>query len=71
MAIDGTLFKKISIRKWIWQSINENTKNEIDFIPSIKINTVKNVNVQNKLRTGSDHRMIKSKIILNTKLEKD
>lgn len=45
-----------------------NTKNDINFILANKIDTLRDVNVLNIFRTGSDHRIIRAKIIINTNL---
>jgi len=57
-------------RKWTWASADGTTKNEIDFITTNQKSTVKNVTVLNKFTTGSDHRMVRAKVVLNTKFQR-
>ncbi|MEE4247402.1 MAG: reverse transcriptase domain-containing protein [Kangiellaceae bacterium] len=69
LRIDNTHFKKKKSRKWTWRSPNGETKNEIDYILSNK-NIVLNVDVIQRVNVGSDHRMVRGKIRLNTRLER-
>lgn len=58
-------------RKWTWASADGRTKNEIDFIISNQKSIVKNVTVLNRFTTGSDHRMVRAKVVLNTRKERE
>jgi len=58
-------------RKWTWASADGVTKNEIDYIMSNRKSIVKNVTVLNRLNTGSDHRMVRAKVVLNTRTERE
>jgi endonuclease/exonuclease/phosphatase family metal-dependent hydrolase len=68
LYIANTRFKKKS--KWTWKSPDGKTTNEIDFIMTDHINTVKDVTVLNRVDVGSDHRMVRSKISFPLKLER-
>lgn len=57
-------------RKWTWASADGVTKNEIDYIIANRKSTVKNVTVLNNFTTGSDHRLVRAKIMLNTRFER-
>lgn len=66
----NSLFPGKPQRKWTWASADGRTKNEIDFIISNRKSIVKNVIVLNRFTTGSDHRMVRAKVILNTRTER-
>jgi len=66
----NTFFKKRLHRRWTWISPNGVTKNEIDYFLSDKSDIFTDVSVINQLNTGSDHRMVRSKIRINTRLER-
>ena len=70
LVITNTLFKKADKRKWTWRSPNGETKNEIDFIMTNKRETVLNTEVIQKITIGSDHRMVRTTVRLNVKLER-
>ena len=70
LYIMNTFFQKNPNRKWTWESPNGTTKNEIDYILTSRKDTVRDVSVLNKFRTGSDHRLVRAKIQLNVKLER-
>ena len=69
LRIDNTFFQKRKSRKWTWESPNGRVKNEIDFIMSNR-NFVQNVDTVQRVNIGSDHRLIRCRISLNTKLER-
>ena len=68
--IMNTFFQKSKNKRWTWRSPNHETKNEIDFILIDRHNIVKNVDVLNQVNVGSDHRMVRCKIQINTKQER-
>ena len=70
MKIMNTFFKKAPTRRWTWISPNGATKNEIDFIISDKPHIFTDVSVVNSLNTGSDHRLVRASLTINTKLER-
>ena len=70
LKIMNTMFKKSPNRRWTWISPNGHTKNEIDFILTNRPHTFTDVSVINSLNTGSDHRMVRGSLTINTKLER-
>ena len=70
LKIMNTFFKKRLHRRWTWISPNGVTKNEIDYILTDKPQTFTNVSVINSINTGSDHRMIRGSMTINTRLER-
>lgn len=66
----NTFFKKQNQRRWTWKSADGRTKNEIDFILSNNKNICKDISVLNKFSTGSDHRLVRARILINTKIER-
>ena len=70
LKIMNTVFKKSANRRWTWISPNGHTKNEIDFILTNRPHTFTDVSVINSLNTGSDHRMVRGSLTINTKLER-
>ena len=69
LRIENTFFKKSKNRKWTWKSPNGAVMNEIDYILSNR-KVVLNVEAIQRVNIGSDHRMVRSKIRLNTRLER-
>ncbi|XP_072378445.1 uncharacterized protein [Diabrotica undecimpunctata] len=69
LYVMNTFFKKNQQRKWTWASPYGITKNEIDFIITNR-NIVQDVTVINKITVGSDHRLVRSKIIINIRRER-
>lgn len=70
LKIMNTFFKKKPNRRWTWISPNSVTKNEIDFIITNKPHIFTDVSVINSLNTGSDHRMVRGSVTINTRLER-
>ena len=68
--IMNTFFQKSENKRWTWRSPNHEIRNEIDYILTNKQSIVKNVDVLNQVNIGSDHRMVRCKIQINTKLER-
>lgn len=65
----NSFFKKKLKRRWTWTSPNGQSKNEIDYILSSNKHIVQDVSVLNVL-TGSDHRMVRAKVVICEKLER-
>ncbi|XP_075213718.1 uncharacterized protein LOC142319928 [Lycorma delicatula] len=63
-------FKKHPIRKWTWRSPNNVIKTEIHFIITNQKNIIKDVSVLNKFNTGSDHRLVRVRVSIDVKLER-
>ncbi|ELT97455.1 hypothetical protein CAPTEDRAFT_193412 [Capitella teleta] len=70
LKITNTYFEKKSSRKWTWRSPNGETKNQIDFIMTNKKDIILNTEVIQRLNTGSDHRLVRSTIRTNHRLER-
>ena len=70
LKIANTFSKKRDGRRWTWESPDGRTKNEIDFIITEKLNIIKNISTMNKIDVGSDHRFLRARIELDTKLER-
>lgn len=69
LKIANTFYKKKKSRKRTWKSPNGTTRNEIDYIMANK-NIVQNVDVIQRVNAGSDHRLVRGTITLNTRLER-
>jgi exonuclease III len=69
LRIANTFYKKRKKKKWTWRSPNGTTKNEIDYILANK-NIIQDVDVIQRVNIGSDHRMVRSKVKMKTKLER-
>ena len=70
LIIANTFFQKPKKRMWTWESPNGETRNQIDFILTPGRNIVTDCGVITKADIGSDHRMVRAKLKLNTKLER-
>lgn len=62
----NSFFKKRENRKCTWRSPDFKFKNEIDYIVSNDTRIVQDVTVINRVNASSDHRMVRSKIRINT-----
>ena len=67
----NTFFKKTPQRKWTWRSPNGSVKNEIDYILTNNRHICSDVTVLNRFDTGSDHRLVRAKITINNRLERN
>jgi len=67
----NSFFEKAKQRRWTWASPNGTTKNEIDFIICNKKNIVHDVTVLNKFSVGSDHRLVRAKVKINMRVERE
>ena len=70
LKIMNTFFKKRLHRRWTWISPNGVTRNEINYILTDKPQTFMDVSVINSFNTGSDHRMIRGSMTINTRQER-
>ena len=70
LKIMNTFFKKRLHICWTWISPNGVPNNEIDYILTDKPQTFTDVSVINSFNTGSDHRMIRGSMTINTRLER-
>ncbi|CAK1595319.1 unnamed protein product [Parnassius mnemosyne] len=66
----NSFFQKRPHRKWTWSSPDGSTKNEIDFIMTTRRQLFSDVSVIARVKTGSDHRMVRGTLNLNVKLER-
>ncbi|XP_045492403.1 craniofacial development protein 2-like [Colias croceus] len=66
----NSFFQKPNHRKWTWLSPDGRTKNEIDFIMTTKRQIFKDVSVIHRVKTGSDHRMVRGILNINVKRER-
>jgi hypothetical protein len=66
----NSFFKKPPHRKWTWMSPDGSTRNEIDFIMSTKRRIFNDVSVIHRVKTGSDHRMVRGTLNINVQLER-
>lgn len=71
LYVINTFFKKKANRKWTWSSPDGRTKNEVDFIVGNRKDIFQDINVLNRFSTGSDHRMVRAKIRINLKRERE
>ena len=69
LFISNTFFKKAPQRKWTWKGPN-GTKNEIDYVLSNNRAIMQDASVLNSFKISSDHRMVRCKLKLNTRLER-
>ncbi|XP_044766144.1 craniofacial development protein 2-like [Coccinella septempunctata] len=66
----NSFYKKILNRRWTWQSPDGRTKNEIDYIITDKKRIVKDVTVLNRFSMGSDHRLVRAKVVIDIDKER-
>ena len=66
LKIMNTFFQKPLKRKWTWKAPNGTVKNEIDYRRATRPDIVKDVNVITKANVGSNHRLVVSKIKIDT-----
>lgn len=67
----NTFYKKQTQRKWTWCSPDGQFRNEIDYILSNDRTICKDISVLNRFNTGSDHRLVRASIYINTKIERE
>ncbi len=63
-------FQRKEKNLWTWKSPDGATRNQIDFIMTNQRDTIMNISVINRVNTGSDHRLLRSKVKFNTKIER-
>lgn len=66
----NTYFKIKDELRWTWQSSNGTTKNEINYVITHNKNIILDTKVVNCISIGSDHRIVRAKVIVNIKLER-
>lgn len=66
----NTHFKKNSKGKWTWEDPIGPSKSKIKFNLANKISTIKDVSACNKFRKGSDHGLIRTRVVLDLKTER-
>ncbi|CAD6189595.1 unnamed protein product [Caenorhabditis auriculariae] len=66
----NSLFEKPDQRRWTWKSANGATTNEIDHILTNRKWTSLDVAVLPSFDIGSDHRLVRAKIRINSKVRK-
>ncbi|GFO10588.1 endonuclease-reverse transcriptase [Plakobranchus ocellatus] len=69
LTITNRLFKKQEKRMWTWESPDGTTRNQIDFIVTSEKNISKDCGVITKINISSDHRMVRARIVANSRLE--
>ena len=70
LKIMNSFFKKKPSRRWTWIAPNITTKNEIDFIITDKPKLFTDTSVLNSFNTGSDHRLLRASVTINTKFDR-
>ena len=70
MFIANTWYKKKPKRRWTWISPNAEKKNEIDYILTNRLRILQDVTVVPSFNTGSDHRLVKAKLIFEKRRER-
>uniref|UniRef100_A0A914UUN6 Uncharacterized protein n=1 Tax=Plectus sambesii TaxID=2011161 RepID=A0A914UUN6_9BILA len=71
LFVGNNFFKKRQERRWTWISPNGETKNETDYILCSHRRILQDVGVVGKaFTTGSDHRLVWAKIVIDAKVEK-
>ncbi|XP_071577202.1 craniofacial development protein 2-like [Temnothorax nylanderi] len=66
----NTFFKKHPKRKWTWRSPDNTIKNEIDYVLATDKRICADVSTLNRFDTGSDYRLVRAKILVDTRLER-
>ena len=70
LKIMNSFFEKKAQRRWTWIPLSSWAENEIDFVLLDTPAIFTDVSVLNSFSTGSDHRLLRDHIILNTKIER-
>lgn len=69
LKIANTFYKKKKSRKWTWDSPDDKTKNEIDYMLVNDLKIVKDVEVVRKFKFPSDHRPVNMKVTIPNRCE--
>ena len=70
LKIANTFFKKRDTKRWTWRSPNDRTRNEIDYILTDNLKNMTETLTINNVNVGSDHRLLRCKLQINTKQER-
>ncbi|XP_071963941.1 craniofacial development protein 2-like [Antedon mediterranea] len=70
LVIGNTLFRKSIDRYWTWESPNASSHNLIDYIVTNRRDILMDVTTVPKVDIGSDHRLVRSKVRMDTRLER-
>ncbi|KAI8420615.1 hypothetical protein MSG28_007859 [Choristoneura fumiferana] len=70
LYVMNSFFQKRPSRKWTWIGPDGSVRNEIDFIMTTKKRIFSDVSVINRVKTGSDHRIVRGTLNINVKLER-
>lgn len=60
LKVLNTYFKKQPQKRWTWRSPDGKTFNEVDFILGNTLRVIKDINVVQKLKFDTDHRMVRA-----------
>uniref|UniRef100_A0A7I4YII4 Endo/exonuclease/phosphatase domain-containing protein n=1 Tax=Haemonchus contortus TaxID=6289 RepID=A0A7I4YII4_HAECO len=66
----NSMFEKPAKRRWTWESPNGRTHTEIDHVLTNRRWSLLDVSVLPSFDTGSDHRLVRAKILLNKRIFK-
>lgn len=66
----NSFYRKPPQRKWTWRSPDGATKNEINYVLVSDKRMCTDVSVLNRFSTGSDHRLVRAKVCIDTRLER-
>ncbi|KAJ8727743.1 hypothetical protein PYW07_001862 [Mythimna separata] len=66
LKIINTMFKSNVENRWTWISPDKKTRNEIDYITTTKPHLFSKFEVLNSLHFGTDHRLLRATLNLNT-----
>ena len=58
-------------RRWTWRSPNGQKHNEIDYIMTDSLANICDTTVMKRVNAGSDHRLVRSNIHIDTKIERN
>ncbi len=71
LKIANTFFKKNPKRIWTWRGPDNRIKNEIDYILTDNLKLINDVSTLNQINVGSDHKMLRCRVEINTKYERE
>ncbi|XP_036365363.1 uncharacterized protein LOC115219685 [Octopus sinensis] len=70
LYIGNSLFRKREMKRWTWISPNSKHRSEIDYILVDKRRILHDVSVVSPFNTGSDHRLVRARVVIDGKREK-